>query len=421
MVRTSRLAFFGYVLLAFFGLACGAILGIDEPRDRAPTQTMPDGAPAPAVCAATEKLCSGLCVARNDAKVGCGGACTACSGSQNAKASCVAEVCGLTDSDCNAGFGNCDSNPANGCETQLTTKAACGMCGVTCPVFCAPMDGGFGCSTSCDAPNAQCMHECVDPQHDPKHCGALCADCTVLNGAGTCASGTCTISCNAPFCLVGNACTASDDQHCYTASCGACGLGRTCDTLGMTGCVACTPGPTKCGPNCDIDCIAMGLTCGPAGQCITPTADAAAACFIAGTPVTLASGATKPIEEIEVGDEVLSYDTTTGIKVTGHVAQLFVHPHTKRLARLNGIVTTPEHRFYVNGAWVAAGALSIGDTLSLATITDRILGPETLATEPTVELLLMAGDVTTYNLEVAVFHDYFAGGYLVHNNGGKTN
>jgi hypothetical protein len=160
----------------------------------------------------------------------------------------------------------------------------------------------------------------------------------------------------------------------------------------------------------------LGQTCDPTAQrCITPTIDAGATCFIAGTPITLASGGTKPIEEIEVGDEVLSYDTTTGTKVSGHVAQLFVHPHTRRLARLNGIVTTPEHPFYVSGSWVAAGALSIGDNLSLATITDRVLGPGTLATERASELLLMTDDVTTYNFEVAVFHDYFAGRYLVHN------
>jgi hypothetical protein len=33
---------------------------------------------------------------------------------------------------CPAGFGNCDFNPANGCETSLTTDSNCGGCGIVC-------------------------------------------------------------------------------------------------------------------------------------------------------------------------------------------------------------------------------------------------------------------------------------------------
>lgn len=140
-----------------------------------------------------------------------------------------------------------------------------------------------------------------------------------------------------------------------------------------------------------------------------------AACFVIGTLITLADRKTKPIEAIEVGDEVLSFDTHARREVTGTVVRIFVHPHTRRLARLNGIVTTPEHPFYANGAWVVAGQLSVGDTL--ATLARAEPDGRTLVTETTSELLLMSGDTTTYNFEVAEFHDYFAGGYLVHNKG----
>jgi hypothetical protein len=51
---------------------------------------------------------------------------------------CVNNVCTLDQ--CNAGWGNCDNNAANGCETNLDNDAAnCGKCGTVCPMntpFC---------------------------------------------------------------------------------------------------------------------------------------------------------------------------------------------------------------------------------------------------------------------------------------------
>jgi hypothetical protein len=34
---------------------------------------------------------------------------------------------------CSTGFGNCDNNPSNGCETNIMTHPAhCGACGFAC-------------------------------------------------------------------------------------------------------------------------------------------------------------------------------------------------------------------------------------------------------------------------------------------------
>jgi hypothetical protein len=78
--------------------------------------------------------------------------------------------------------------------------------------------------------------------------------------------------------------------------------------------------------------------------------------------------------------------------------------------RLNdAITTTPEHHFY--GDWVPAEHLAIGDPLL------QLEGPNGTR-ETTVQatnLLEFSGDTTTYNFEVAIYHDYFAGGLLVHN------
>src|SRR3989338_2650820 len=49
----------------------------------------------------------------------------------NAYPSCSAGQCGVAG--CNAGFGNCDANGANGCEVNLNNDFGnCGMCGNRC-------------------------------------------------------------------------------------------------------------------------------------------------------------------------------------------------------------------------------------------------------------------------------------------------
>ncbi|MFO0560348.1 MAG: hypothetical protein U0269_20190 [Polyangiales bacterium] len=60
----------------------------------------------------------------------CGACGMVCASGANATATCASGVCRLT---CNAGFANCDSNVANGCEVNTNTSAVhCGMCGRAC-------------------------------------------------------------------------------------------------------------------------------------------------------------------------------------------------------------------------------------------------------------------------------------------------
>ena len=74
---------------------------------------------------------------------GCGHACN----STNGTASCASGVCGIS---CSAGFGNCDGNVTNGCETNTQTSTSnCGTCVVwldgrpvkSCTVLAAMADG----------------------------------------------------------------------------------------------------------------------------------------------------------------------------------------------------------------------------------------------------------------------------------------
>jgi hypothetical protein len=66
------------------------------------------------------------CGAGGSAGAGCGVRCPSTGGAP----SCSGGVCSLA---CNTGFGNCDSDAANGCETNTQTSTThCGACGRTC-------------------------------------------------------------------------------------------------------------------------------------------------------------------------------------------------------------------------------------------------------------------------------------------------
>ena len=164
-------------------------------------------------------------------------------------------------------------------------------------------------------------------------------------------------------------------------------------------------------------------------------------CFIAGTLVACrkADGEEihKPIEEIEVGDEVLSYDEETGEQGYKPVARLFRN-QTKEWCtvsvrgndgELYEITSTPGHKYFLpenkeyrnsralehesyaglNEKWVSACDLKRGDKVQLS--------DGTLCKVERITLEQLEEPETTYNLEVADFHTYYVSDacVLVHN------
>jgi hypothetical protein len=128
---------------------------------------------------------------------------------------------------------------------------------------------------------------------------------------------------------------------------------------------------------------------------------------VAGTPVTLADGTIVPIEEIGAGDQVLSFNPETDSLELGTVQRLLVHADTPELLRINGrLTTTPEHHFFSDGRWIRADSLELGAPM---------LRADGAGSEPVVQLEMLEGPETVYNLEVLPYHDYFADGVLVHN------
>jgi RHS repeat-associated protein len=135
-------------------------------------------------------------------------------------------------------------------------------------------------------------------------------------------------------------------------------------------------------------------------------------CFVAGTPIAMADGSSKPIEEVKAGDQVASRDEATGKTAVKEVKQTFERQAnaTVVLEFSDGerIETTKEHPFYVQGkGFVKAGELGIGTSIVTRA------GPAVAVTKIEVK----EQPATVYNFEVVDFHTYFVGsGQLwVHN------
>ena len=143
-------------------------------------------------------------------------------------------------------------------------------------------------------------------------------------------------------------------------------------------------------------------------------------CFLKGTMITMANKTTKPIEEIQVGDLVMSYDENTNTIVNNKVVERMFHlpePHHisygKYLIINNKIRVTTNHGMYVDtngriqddGMWVIAKKIIIGDYLL-----DNNLQKVRVNSIETVNEI-----VNTFNFEVENTHTYIAENVVVHN------
>jgi hypothetical protein len=202
------------VVLASLGAGCSAIAGVDfgavHARDDSAEAGVDggplddDGAllegaiqPGTQGCAADEKKCSGSCVKTSDPLVGCGSAaCDACSLPYSSSAVCKNGAC--APGACAPGYADCDGDPKNGCEADLTNPATCHSCTLKCAPteVCAPN----GCAATCPAPTKLCGASCVDTTGSPAHCGNCTTACPVLpNADPVCTNSKCGISCHAGF------------------------------------------------------------------------------------------------------------------------------------------------------------------------------------------------------------------------------
>ncbi len=139
------------------------------------------------------------CEAQLNTTTNCGTCGTGCNPA-NATGSCSTGTCAI--SSCSSGYGNCDSNVGNGCETDLTkTTNHCGTCGTDCGQTVVNA-GGASCVnsqctySSCKASFDECDSNMADGCESLKtntNCGSCGTPCTPTNATGDCSSGSCQI------------------------------------------------------------------------------------------------------------------------------------------------------------------------------------------------------------------------------------
>lgn len=214
----------------------------------------------------------------------------------NGTAICKAGVCGV--SNCQAPFGDCDGNSANGCEANEDSDPNnCGGCGNKCAIAHATAKctlGVCGIST-CDAGFADCdgnaANGCeVNLNTDTNNCKSCGAKCAPANAVGSCVAGTCTVtSCTGSFqdCdgLASNGCEA--DVNSNVSNCGRCST-----TASPAVCSSVHGTPSCSGGVCNITCApGFGNCDGNVGNgCETTTTNDAANCNTCGTTCVTANG-----------------------------------------------------------------------------------------------------------------------------------
>ena len=215
----------------------------------------------------------------------CGGCGSWCSLS-NATASCAGGRCAIES--CNAGFANCDGNPANGCEVSIVSDGSnCGGCGVRCsPTNGTGVCAGGRCTVvACNAGFGDCNGSGADGcevtlSGDVSNCGGCGARCSLSNAASFCSGGRCAVAgCNGGFAN----CNGNPADGCEVSTgddrsnCGSCGRACALPNAAGTGCsggscvvTACVGGYGDCngaaGDGCESNLNSDPSNCGGCGS-----------------------------------------------------------------------------------------------------------------------------------------------------------
>jgi len=255
-------------------------------------------------CGAGLTFCGGRCVDVATDAAHCSRCGNACPAPANASATCAAGACGYA---CLAGFGDCDGSAANGCETALGTSVAhCGRCGAACSATNGAASCSAGtCGITCNAGFGDCdgnaANGCeTNTSTTPSSCGRCGAACSLANATAGCAGGACTVaSCNTGF---GN-CDGSAANGCEASlgsvgSCGACGVvcgsangSALCSSGRCT--IACSPGFGDCnGVNadgCETSLSTSAAHCGACGN-VCSSVNGSPSCAAGGCRIACAAG-----------------------------------------------------------------------------------------------------------------------------------
>ena len=119
-------------------------------------------------------------------------------------------------------------------------------------------------------------------------------------------------------------------------------------------------------------------------------------CFLAGTKILMSDNSLKNIENIKVGDLIMSFDESTGTIKEDKIVDLFHFLPEDMIEDfyliINGrIRVTINHPLFINGKWIRADELKLGDPLAEGVVTsiDKVYER-----------------VPTYNFATEIYHTY---------------
>jgi MoxR-like ATPase len=152
-------------------------------------------------------------------------------------------------------------------------------------------------------------------------------------------------------------------------------------------------------------------------------------CFVAGTPVDAVIGGEVvrvPIENLKIGDTVVSVDVASGRSRCNMVSNFFTR-RANNLVRVEltdgrHLICTSDHRFLTDAGWVSAGNLPAGSRLCEGTHSgagyvaagdDRFDSNVSWATVGTVHALTEGAQV--FDITVERDHNFLVNGVVAHN------
>ena len=185
----------------------------------------------------------------------------------------------------------------------------------------------------------------------------------------------------------------------------------------------------SCG-SCSFDCVNSGDTCGPMG-CGTCSegGGGSSLCFVAGTKVAMADGTEKNIEEIEIGDEVKSWNAVTNEFESNKVTKLISPVHDDMVVlkwEHTSVKSTFDHPFWsvVDNDWASYKPELTKERYEFCNVEQLVVGNKGLflTDDGVIESELISieedmGEVQTYIFELDNNNTFFANGIATHNKG----
>ena len=146
-------------------------------------------------------------------------------------------------------------------------------------------------------------------------------------------------------------------------------------------------------------------------------------CVLPGTTIKTPGG-NKDIEDLQLGDAVISYDTREGREVQSYIGEQSVH-EANGFVKVNDLKLTPGHPIWVVGkGWSCVSPEEYyrecriyGNEDAVLQVRELKIGDQ-LLNNKVEKIETVSGITPVFNIEVDGLHNYIADNILVHNGGG---